>query len=505
MVDVLTRKRSRGDTLRRSSAVPSTLVSSAAILRPSRLLRLTDFEWQRELWDFYGSLEELRFAMLWHSQTMSRVRLTAARITPDGEEPELLTDGIAVDLMRDFFGGTSGQSDYLKEMDVQLGVPGEGYVVAHDDEEGNRHWAVKAKDEIRVGSGRVFIDGRAKTVDIWQVEVDEGAWQDLPYESLVFRQWRPSARKHYLPDSPAKAALNTMRVLRMLDRRVIAMSVSRLASNGILLYPQEVTFPAKPGFEKEADPFTAEWIDIAGKVIADPGSALAAIPLPMKVPKEYIDSFKHMDFANSYDERLMELINLYRDRLATGMNVPKEVIMGMGDTSHWNAWTLDEQGIKVHVAPEAELICGGVTQGWLHPAMKLAGEPIIDSDGARIICWYDTSELNVPPNRAESAELAHDKFAITTEAYLREKGLDIADMPDPKQLREQILLAMAKDPAQAGAAIDALELPGPPVAGATTGPGGVDDGAADEPAPPAAGPPVEPTSEDNQPSATRSP
>ena len=469
------------------------------------MLRLVDFEWQRELWEFYESLEELRFAMLWHSQTMSRVRLTVARITPDGEEPELVTDGPAVELMRDFFGGTAGQSDYLKEMDVQLGVPGEGFVVAHDDADGDRHWAVKSKDELRVGSGRATVDGRSKTVDLWEVEVDEGVWQQLPYESFVFRQWRPSARKHYRPDSPAKAALNTMRVLRMLDRRVIAMSVSRLASNGILLYPQEVTFPAKPGFEKEADPFTAEWLDIAGKVINDPGSALAAIPLPMKVPKEFIESFKHMDFANSYDERLMELINLYRDRLATGMNVPKEVITGMGDTSHWNAWTLDEQGIKVHVSPEAELICNGVTDGWLHPAMRNAGESIVDSDGARIICWYDTSELNVPPNRAESAEAAHDRFAITTEAYLREKGLDVADMPSPKELREQILLKMATDPTSAPAAIDALELPGPPVAGATTGPGGVETEDPSNQPTPAAGPPDQPAPEDNQPSATRSP
>lgn len=501
MADVLTRRR-RGDATRRTLS-RRALTSSAAILRPSRILRLTDFQWQRELWDFYESIEEFRFAMLWHSQTMSRVRLTAARITPDGEEPELLTSGVAVDLMRDFFNGTSGQSEYLKEMDIQLGVPGEGYVVAYDDEDG-RHWSVKAKDEIQVGSGRAMVDGRSKAVDIWEVEIDEGVWQPLPVETLVFRQWRPSARKHFLPDSSAKAALNTMRVLRMLDRRVIAMSVSRLASNGILLYPQEVTFPAKPGFEKEADPFTAEWMDIAGKVIADPGSALAAIPLPMKVPKEFIESFKHMDFANSYDERLMELINLYRDRLATGMNVPKEVVTGMGDTSHWNAWTLDEQGIKVHVAPEAELICGGVTQGWLHPAMKLAGESIVDSDGARIICWYDTSELNVPPNRAESAEQAHAEFAITTEAYLREKGLDSADMPSDTELRRQILISMAKDPAQAGAAIEALELPGPPVAGATTGPGGVDAENPSAPTP-AAGPPDQPTPEDNQPSGTRSP
>lgn len=502
MPDLLTRTRRRSVTSRHSRT--DAIVASAAILRPHSNLRIQNLEWQRELWDFYETMDEFRFAMLWRSQTMSRVRLAAAVIPPGGEEPEIIDSGPAADLMRDFFGGTTGQSRYLGEIDTQLGVPGEGYVVAYDDENGDRHWAVKSSEEIRPTSGRVNVMGQSKTVDLWEIEVDEGAWMKLPFETLVFRQWRSSRRKSFRADSPAKASLNTMRVVRMLDRRVIAQAVSRLASNGLLLYPQEVTFPPKPGFEKAVDPFTAEWLDIAGKVINDPGSALAAIPLPMKVPKEYIESFKHMDFANSYDERLMELIREYRDRLAGGLNVPKEVVTGMGDTSHWNAWTLDEQGIKVHVAPDVELYCGGVTNAYLIPGLRAMGEST-EQDGGRIVCWYDTSELNTPPNRAESAEQAYDKFAITTDAYLREKGLDTADKPSPKELREQILLKMASDPTSAPAAIEALELPGPPVAGATTGPGGVDaESPTDQPTP-ATGPPDQPTPEDNQASGGRTP
>jgi hypothetical protein len=320
---------------------------------------------------------------------------------------------------------------------------------------------------------------------LWQIEVDEGVWKTLPYETHVFKQWYPDAEKSWRPDSPARASLGALRVLRMLHNRVIAMSVSRLASNGILLYPQEVTFPPKPGYEGTPDPFTAEWLDIASKVIDNPGSALAAIPMPLKVPHSYIESFKHLDFANSYDERIAELINLYYDKLAIGMNMPKEVVTGMGGTNHWNAWQLDEQGITVHIAPAAELITQGVTKGWLHPALKAVGEKTRTPDG-EIIVWYDTSELVVPPDRSAAADSAYDRQEISGKAYRREKGFAEGDKPTKQELREQLLLQMSKDATSAPVAIE--ELTGTPVAGATTGPGGEDDGTPASQPTPATGP-----------------
>lgn len=497
MADLLTRSR-RSDARRRNGAVvPRAVTAAAAIVRPHRNLRTNNYEWQNEAWNFYRTLGTLKFAISWHAQTMSRVRLTAAVVEPGGEEPTPVTDGPAAELMRRFFGGTTGQTQYMREMDVQLSVPGEGYVVAEDDpedEDGHTVWCVKSTSELRPTTGRALVDGRMRNADLWEVEVDEGAWRKLPFESHVFKLWRPDDEKHWRPDSPVHGALTTLRMIDLLRRRVMAMCVSRLASNGLFIYPQEVVFPAKQEYANEPDPFLAEWLDIAGKTIENPGSALAAIPMPIKVPREFIEYFKHMDFSNQFDEHLMEVIQHVYEVLATEMNMPKEVITGMGDTNHWNAWALDEQAIKIHIAPEAELICQGTTKGYLHPALRAMGESTMTGDG-ELIVWYDTSELVVPPDRSAAADAARDRNAIHDDAYRREKGFSEGDKPSKTQLREQLLTDAAKDPTLFATAIE--ELTGTPVAGATpTGPG-----AEGEPPPepaPVTGPPPEPRRTDGQ-------
>jgi hypothetical protein len=480
------------------------LVASAAILNPTSRLRVFNHEWQRDVWDFYESLGTFKYAMLWHSQTMSRVRITAGLLRPGAPIPEPVTEGTAAELMADFFGGTQGQSEYMRSMDIQLQCPGEGYVVVRPDRTQRNEWCVKSSDELRVTSGRAQVNGRRQTVDLWEVLIDEGVWETLPYESLVFRQWNPDDRFHFRANSPARAALNDMRIISMIQKRIVAQSVSRLASNGLLLYPQEVTFPAKAGYENAEDPFTAEWLDIAQKTIANPGSASAAIPLPIKVPREYIKDFVHMDFSNTYDEKIMEVLGFFYDRLATAMNMPKEVVSGMGDTSHWNAWSLDEQGIEVHIKPPAESMMGGVTKGYLHPAMMAAGEPPILRDGSQYVAWYDTSTMDVPADRSTAADQAFDRQAINLAAYRNAKGFAETDKPDDKQLREQLLLKMAMDPTQAPVAI--AELTGTPVAGASTGPGGVDTGPPSSQPTPATGPPQsQPTGPGQPPEGVRRP
>lgn len=435
----------------------SPFVASAQIVAPSRSLRLHNYEWQRELWNFYRSgVGAFKFAMLWHSQVMSRVRLTAAVLEPGGAEPSPVTDGPGAEIAAQFFGGTVGQSQYMREMDLQLQVPGEGWVIAYDDDDtGEREWCVRSSTEIDVTTGRTG------TGDLWRIEVDEGVWQTLPPKSHVFRQWIPDPERSWRPDSPGRGAINTLRIIDLLERRVVAQIVSRLASNGLLLIPQEISFPPKPGYEDSPDPFTAEWLDIATKGIANPGSAQAAIPLPVKVPREFIKDWLHMDFANTFDEKLVELLREEYDKLAVAMNMPKEVVTGMGDTSHWNAWGLDEQGIEVHIKPPVELMVAGVTKSYFHPALRASGVPLDTPDG-RLVMWYDTSQLDVPPDMGAAAEAAYANDQISGDAYRRHRGFSDGDRPTTPELREQLILRLAHDPTLGPTMIE--ELTGTPVA-----------------------------------------
>jgi hypothetical protein len=453
--------------------------------------------WQNEAWNFYRSNGTLQFGVNWRAQAVSRVRLLAAVVQRDGEEPEPLPpEHPASVLISEYFNGTPGQSLFLQNSVKQLDVAGEWYVVIYDDpfdEDGGRSYHVKSKSELRVGSGRVNVGvGRSKTVDVWECLIEAGMWKQLPPETLVFRIWNPDPQYSYMATSTVNAAARYLRLIDLMERRIMAQAVSRLASNGVLLYPQEQTFIPKPDFDPKSglDPFTHEWLNIAGKTIDNPGSALAALPLPVKVPKDLIQYWQHMDFANPYDEHVMEVLQYLYDRLATSVNIPKEMVTGLGDTSHWNAWALDESAVKIHIDPDVELICHGVTRGYLQPGLKAMGLSTLTPNG-EIVCWYDSSELVKPADMSAAAEEAYRADEISGDAYRRLKGMDPSDKPDKTALREQLLLKMAKDPTNGPAAIE--ELTGAPVAGASTGPGGEEAGTpAPEPTP-AAGPPDQPS------------
>ena len=125
MADVLVRR--RGDSRRSVTRHRDVLTAAASIVRPSRQLRLSKYPWQTDLWNYYREgVGAFKFGMLWHTQTMSRVRLTAAISRAGGEEPEPISDGPAAEAMAEFYGGPSGQSQYMAAMDLQLQIPGEG-------------------------------------------------------------------------------------------------------------------------------------------------------------------------------------------------------------------------------------------------------------------------------------------------------------------------------------------------------------------------------------------
>lgn len=507
------RRRDQLALLRPHSVVPNgdavngALTSAAQLLtsstlEPSRYLQ--NHQWQAEAWDFYESLGEFNYGVEWFGEALSRVRLLAAQVTPGGDEPEILESGPAVDLVSSLCGGTDGQSQLLRSLGVQLSVPGEAYFVGRDisevdeftgvlldaePDEYGRVWTVQPTETMRQ-SRRTFRDLLGRQRRGWDMRVDETRWVKLPAEGLVTRVWDRHERFPWRAISPARAALSIMREVDMYNRQVMATLVSRVAMNGMLLLPDEISFPVNPGYEEAVDPFFAELIDIMRAAIKNPGAPSSAAPMPLRIPAEYIDKVKHLIFATPLDQKLFEAREQALRRLATTLNLPAEIITGMGDVNHWSSWQLSEDAIKMHISPKVEIITRCLTIGYLHPMLRALGENIRTKDGGRIIFWYDTSELTQRPDRSESARELYRLKVITAEATRRENGFDEADAPTDDELEKMILTELAVNPQTAAPALKeltGLELdmatgqPPPPVADVEPSAGGpVGDSDGDE-------------------------
>lgn len=427
------------------AAEPGALTAAAAPPRgpETQFLRRTE-KWQDEVWRFHDTLGEFNFGVGWQANMLSRVRLRAARLQPDADEPEIVTSGPAADLMMRLSGGVGGQAQLMKRLSVQLSLPGEGYLVGETVGK-LEQWQVRSVDEIRSHSGGYQV------MDENSVTAGQ-EWRPLAAEHHIVRVWRPHDRFYHLADSPARSARDVMRELELINRKITAEYLSRLASAGVLAIPDEISFPVREEFADEPNPLMAEWIEIAATAIQNPGTASAVVPIPLTGPADAIAAIKHIDFTLKIDEKTIERRDSAIRRLATKLDIPSEILLGMSQANHWSAWQIDEGALKAHIAPLAELICDSLTRGYLQPRLEASGE-----DPAAWVVWYDMSELALKPDRSGNAVLAYDRQELSGKSFRREMGFDEDDAPQPADLEDVGLkLLLRTVPNAAPAALDKL-------------------------------------------------
>lgn len=426
------------------------LTAAATIVAaPRGPLMKTDESWQREAWEFFDALGEFNSGVTWLAQMMSRVRIRAALLDEELDEPsisDVKSNDLAAQLLRDLAGGVGGQAQLMHGLAMQLSVPGEGYLVGEQLTKKSFSWMVRSNEEVRATGGHFEVVGdRIPTV----------RWIPLPENSLVVRVWRPHPRYFHIADSPARSARPIMRELELVNRHILAEYLSRLAMAGLLILPEEASFPVREEFADEPDALSMEFVEIAAESIREPGHASAVVPMLIRVPAELADKIKHIDFTVQIDEKIIDRRNSAIERLANKLDVPAEILTGRGAVNHWTAWNLDEAALKTHIAPMAELICHCLTVGYLQPRLAASGE----TDVGKWVVWYDMSELSIRPDRSENAVLAYDRGELDGEALRRETGFDEDDVPENDTLTTQLLKTIIRtqtNPAMVGQAFEAL-------------------------------------------------
>lgn len=389
--------------------------------------------WQRELWDYYDTMGDFGYAVTWRSNMISRVRLRAGKVEPGNDEPTIVDDGRAAEIVAELSSELNSTSDVLSTLSVHLDIPGEGWLIG-EEVNGRNLWQVRSNDEIR------------KRVNTYEIIDETSALGDISWRPLapvhyLVRIWRPHRRYRHLAYSPAKAARSAMRELELANRHIQAQYLSRLASAGVVIFPDEITFPVRPEFQDAPDPFVREWIETASEAIKTPGTAAGVVPIPMRVPGEYIDKIKHIDFTLKLDEKIIEKRDAARRALASMINVPTELLFDAGSLNHWGLWQLEESAIKVHIAPDVEIMTNGLTVGYLHPRLKAEGE---EWEGWCV--WYDASEIVARPDRSNNVLKAYDRFEVGGKTLRREIGLTEDDAPTPKELEDMVLKRLASNP-----------------------------------------------------------
>lgn len=398
---------------------------------PKRWSGQNDAEgWMNEAWRFYDTVGELRFASNWIANALSRVRLYAAEVQGLGQEPAPIDSGPAVDALAMLAGGPEGQAEMLRRLGVILTVPGAGYVLGEPGKNSadlrEADWLVTSGNELkRNPTGGFTLDTGIKK-------------RDLHPDTIIARVWRSHPRRWWEADSPTRGALPVLAELEMLTQHVLASAQSRLAGAGVLILPQELSFPAPgPDTDPEAaanDPFLVDLTETMITAIQDRTSPAAVVPITLRVPGEFIDKIKHLTFDFPLDAQAQSLRDEAIRRFAAAMDMPSEIVLGLGDVNHWSAWQLGEQAITIHVVPLGSLICSALTDHYLVPVLEAMGE---DPEGQMI--WFDSAALTARPNQADDAKDLYDRDGLGMEALRRASGFAEDDKPSDEEWERTLL------------------------------------------------------------------
>lgn len=435
--------------------VPTGMVASAVQLPTVRPHQAGQRQaWQTEAWELYDQVGELRFVANWVGNVMSRAKLVAAKRVKVNDRWQYVPeqDGPGAEAMSAFFGGPDGQEAMLAAAGCHLTVSGEGYVVMRSEES----WSFLANDKVSQGAVRTSRDGRP-SADISADFGDGGGAVLLSQDdTLVFRIWTPHPREPYRADSPVRSNLSTLREIVMCSEHVHAQLTSRLAGAGILWIPNDITLPTP---KESAASTVDQFMEMLGGAmltpIQDRSNASAVVPIVVQAPGEFLDKIHHLTFWSDLDDKTLEMRRDAVRILAVGLDTPQEVLLGVQDANHWNAWLVDESAVKSHLEPRLAVVANAVTTGYLRPALTdMPG--VTPSD---YVVLADTASVRMRPNRSAEAIQIYDRGWLSGEALLRETGFDVSDMPSGDEQREWLLRKIATgstSPEQTQAALKIL-------------------------------------------------
>lgn len=294
-----------------------------------------------KLWDYYDTLGEVHYALNYRANAISRID----PVLLDDEDNEV-ADQSPLDPLRDADGTFA---EPLRVASLLWFVVGEHYLVPRADDPSR--YEIRSASEVKIS---------AETIEVTEAPNMSTRRLSEAEADMVARVHIRHPRYRLLADPALASVANVCEELIAVANAARALSTSRAASNGILALAQELSFgPVDPSSsDSRLDGFMQELIDAGEAALSDPGTPGARLPLIAQIPAEMIDKASKLirfhDPADRYPEKAYTDTLLLR--LAQGLNVPPEIVTGLGGVNHWNGFVIDDAAWSAHGRPDADAL-----------------------------------------------------------------------------------------------------------------------------------------------------
>jgi hypothetical protein len=422
----------------RRGANPQSITASVASVQLEgtawQQFRFGSQQWQTESWRLYDIIGQLHFIANWAGNSVSRCRLYVAEVDETGEAGEETTNPEIAALAAGPLGSGPAKDEALRLCGLNLYVPGEGYMVAEADagDDGEDRWFVVSGRLIRRSGDQITIRR--------PMLYGGGEMFYRPGVDLILRSWTPHPADPDEADSPTRSAIPDLRELEAIRKREYAELDSRLAGAGILPLPSNIDFPRGPEDPTGLNGFGQRLMQTMATSLLDRSSAEAMVPILITVPPDVLDKIKPVTFWSELSAQLLPLRDSAIKSLAQSLDIPPEVLLGIGDTNHWNAWAVTEEAISTQIVPLLSRIADALTTGYLRGALEEMG-----LDPGAYVYAFDTAPLTTRPNRSADALNYHQAGLLSDEAAVEAGAFRDDQMPKQserlRRMAEKIVVA----------------------------------------------------------------
>lgn len=423
--------------------------------------------WQEEAWGYFDDVPELKYAMRFEGNVMAKCRWFAAWKNPDEPDadpipitdpranvPDNIAQSAVAEIAR-LHGPLGGISEIGRELDMNLEIAGEAYLVGigarpvldadtklPTGQFTAEEWAIYSISEVSVDSGTYIV----------KLAPDDKTPRKLdPEYDTAIRIWQRHPRWSLLPDCNMRGVLNECEALVLLTNLVKAEPKS-LMNAGYVTLPFELdtgsadeTEPEE-GEEAQVSPFVAAIYEGATEAVTDPDSAAAVAPIFLRGPAEYLtEEYVHqVEIKRTMTAVLDARIDKRVERMARGVNLPVEVVMGHQGTTFANAAQVKQDEYDDHFQPKCVLVADAFTTSFMQPNL-LDSYPSIDPQLLeQVVVWFDPVNMIRQVDPFDSADTGLEHGAISYEAWRREKGWTEDDAPDVLERLETLAFNLSR-------------------------------------------------------------
>lgn len=333
-----------------AAATPVDLADSSII---QHVLR-TRQKWQTQAFEAYDACGELKYGVNFLASLISRLTLFVAEhdATDPEAEPTAVTDpAITEQFAR--LGTVVERSELQRELAIQLLVPGEGYLVGIQPGKEpwrpvSERWEMRSIDEVVESGDSVVIV--ASPTDDQPIRLTREAGDTF------IRIYRQHARYSDYADSHVRPILSTIEELLWVDSAFTAIAKNRLVTAGVFEVPQSMEAPATTPEESKmtgSQRLAKKLWEAALRAIQNPAAAEAAVPIFVTYPDNEArkSGMNHNEIKRPQDEALLARNDYLLRRIAQGLNLPVEIVFGLGQATHWGGGQVEEC-----LAPETKVL-----------------------------------------------------------------------------------------------------------------------------------------------------